>query len=72
MTATRSIRSVTLEDAPDIPGLTARHFHDASDYARLAELTVAASLEDGIPYLPTAQNLRSRWTPPTARIRSMT
>ena len=58
MTATRTIRSVILEDAPDIPGLTARHFHDASDYARLAELTVAASLEDGIPYLPTAQNLQ--------------
>ena len=58
MTATRSIRRVTLEDAPAIPGLTARHFHDASDYERLSELTIAASLEDGIPYLPTAQNLQ--------------
>ena len=58
MTATRSIRTVTLEDAPAIPGLMARHFHDASDYERLSELTVAASLEDGIPYLPTAQNLQ--------------
>ena len=58
MTATRSIRSVTLEDAPAIPGLTARHFHDASDYESLSELTIAASLEDGVPYLPTAQNLQ--------------
>ena len=31
---------------------------DASDFERLAELTIAASLEDGIPYLPTAQNLQ--------------
>ena len=30
MTATRSIRPVTLEDAPAIPGLTIRHFHDAA------------------------------------------
>ena len=58
MTATRDIRSVTLEDAPAIPGLRARHFHDASDYERLAEITCAASLDDGIPYLPTAQNLQ--------------
>ena len=58
MTATRSIRPVTLEDVPALPGLMARHFHDASDYERLSELTIAASLEDGIPYLPTAQNLQ--------------
>ena len=58
MTATRSIRSVTLDGAPAIPGLEARYFRDASDFERLAELTSAASLEDGIPYLPTAQNLQ--------------
>jgi mycothiol synthase len=58
MTATRQIRSLTLENAPAIPGLTVRHFHDASDYEHLSQLTVAASLEDGIPYLPTAQNLQ--------------
>jgi mycothiol synthase len=58
MTATRNIRGVTLEDAPAITGLEARHFHDASDWDRLSELTMAASLEDGIPYLPTAQNLQ--------------
>ncbi len=59
MTATTTASApVTLEDAPAIPGLVARHFHDASDYERLSELTIAASLEDGIPYLPTAQNLQ--------------
>ena len=58
MTATRDIRSVTLEDVPLIPALTARHFHDVSDYERLSELTIASSLADGIPYLPTAQNLQ--------------
>ncbi len=58
MTATRNIRSATLENVPNILGLTARHFHDASDYERLSELTIASSLADGIPYLPTAQNLQ--------------
>jgi mycothiol synthase len=58
MTVTRSIRPVTLEDVPALPGLVARHFHDATDYERLSELTIASSLEDGIPYLPTAQNLQ--------------
>lgn len=58
MTATRNIRSVMLDGPPSIPGLEARHFADASDYDRLSELTIAASLEDGIPYLPTAQNIQ--------------
>jgi mycothiol synthase len=58
MTAIRNVRSVILEDAPNIPGLDARNFHDASDYERLSELTIAASLADGIPYMPTAQNLQ--------------
>src|SRR6476659_8498106 len=58
MTATRTIRSLTLEDAPAIPGLQARFFQDASDFERLSELTIAASLEDGIPYVPTAENLQ--------------
>jgi mycothiol synthase len=58
MTATRPIRSLTLENAPAIPGLEARFFSDASDYDRLSELAIAANLHDGIPYLPTAQNLQ--------------
>ena len=43
MTATRQIRSLTLDDAPAIPGFRARYFQDASDFERLAELTIAAS-----------------------------
>ena len=58
MTATRQIRSVTLQNAPAIPGLEARYFNDASDYDHLADLTIAANLHDGIPYLPTAQTIQ--------------
>ena len=51
MTATRPIRSVTLEDAPAIPGLRSAISADASDFERLAELTIAASLggRDPVP-----------------------
>jgi Acetyltransferases len=58
MTTTGSARRPTLEGAPPIPGLVARYFADASDYARLSELTIAANEHDGIPYLPTAQSLQ--------------
>src|SRR4051812_103982 len=58
MTPTRNMRSVTLDPLPSVPGIRARHFADASDYERLAALTTAASLADGIPYLPSAQNLQ--------------
>ena len=72
MTATRQIRSLTLDDAPAIPGLQARYFQDASDFERLAELTIAASLEDGVPYLPTAQNLQVEMDAADGAIPSMT
>jgi mycothiol synthase len=58
MTATRNVRTASLDDVPALPGLRARHFSDASDYERLAELTTTANLADGIPYLPSAQNLQ--------------
>ena len=58
MTATGNIRTATLADVPGLPGIRARHFADASDYERLADLTVEANLADGIPYLPSAQNLQ--------------
>lgn len=58
MTTTGHIRRLTLEDAPAMSGLEARFFADASDYARLSELTVAANEFDGIPYLPTAADLQ--------------
>jgi len=50
-------RRVALEGMPPIPGLSARFFSDASDYDRLSRLMIAANAYDGIPYLPTAQNL---------------
>ncbi len=45
-------------DELSIPGLRARHFRDASDYARLAELMDAAHPFDDIPWRPTAENLQ--------------
>ena len=43
--------------APSIEGLRARPFRDRTDYARLAELEIAANEYDAIPYLPTASML---------------
>jgi mycothiol synthase len=57
-TPTRSLRYLDLDGAPPIPGFRARYFSDASDYARLAELMTATNIHDGIPWLPTAENLR--------------
>ncbi len=53
--------SVPLPDAtlaPAIPGLRARFFRDDADYEPLAEVIAAAMRADGVPYLPTANNLR--------------
>ena len=41
-----------------IPGLVMRPFRDADDYTRLAELISATHRHDGIPWLPTAENLQ--------------
>lgn len=49
---------VELPGSPPIPGLRARHLRDASDYDRLAELMGATHSFDGIPWLPTGENLR--------------
>lgn len=49
---------VELPGEPTIPGLRARHLRDASDYDRVAELMSAAHAFDGIPWLPTGENLR--------------
>ena len=58
MTTTGSPRDLILDGVPSIPGLAVRAFADASDYPRLSELTIAANAFDGIPYLPTAQQLQ--------------
>ncbi|MFL5675855.1 MAG: GNAT family N-acetyltransferase [Chloroflexota bacterium] len=44
--------------APPIPGLRARFFRDVADYDRLADVIGAAMVADGVPYRPTAANLR--------------
>ncbi|HEX6867761.1 MAG TPA: GNAT family N-acetyltransferase [Candidatus Limnocylindrales bacterium] len=43
--------------APAIPGLAVRFFHDASDFAGIADVMAAANLVDDIPYLPTPRAL---------------
>lgn len=57
-TTTRSLRWLDLAGAPDIPGLRTRYFSDDSDYERLAGLMSEANTFDGIPWLPTAQNVK--------------
>jgi mycothiol synthase len=42
----------------DIAGLEIRPFRDDTDYDRWADLIRAASQHDGIPFLPTAENIR--------------
>lgn len=58
MTTTTHTRPLEREGAPPIAGLTARFFADASDYARLAALFRAASLADGVPWLPTDEQVQ--------------
>jgi len=57
VTAASRIRPLELDGAPPIPGLHARFFVDASDYARMAELFSAANLADGVPWMPTTQTV---------------
>jgi mycothiol synthase len=58
VTTTSSTRGLQIEGAPPIPGLVVRAFGDAGDYERLSALWTAANALDGIPWLPTAQNLQ--------------
>jgi len=44
--------------APAIPGLQARFFAGPDDYGPIAELIGAAMIADGVPYAPTATNLK--------------
>ena len=66
-TATRHTDTLVVTDrdplpdlaaAPAIPGISVRYFRDDSDYEPLAELISAAMTADGVPYQPTATNLR--------------
>jgi mycothiol synthase len=58
VTSTTRDRVFERDGAPAIPGLSARFFGDASDWAPLAELFGAANMLDVIPWLPTAQQVQ--------------
>ena len=52
--------------APRLPGVRFRPFRDDADYERLAELIVRTHRHDGIPWLPTGDNLRTEMDGSTA------
>lgn len=59
---TERIPPVDLPAAPAIPGLRFRRPRtDDADYLSMATLISAANMADGIPYAPTASNLREEW-----------
>jgi mycothiol synthase len=49
----------TMPRAPRVPDASFRLFRDAPDYGRLAELAGIANRHDGIPWMPTAQQLET-------------
>jgi mycothiol synthase len=49
---------IELEGAPAIPGMRARRWRDPADYPSMAAIMAASSEADGIPWAPTAENLR--------------
>jgi mycothiol synthase len=58
MTTTTETTWIELEGAPAIPGLRARRWRDAADYPSMATVIAASNAHDGIPWAPTADNLR--------------
>lgn len=48
-----------LPQAPRLPGVRFRPFRDPSDYERLALLVAQSNVHDGIPWAPTARQLRT-------------
>jgi mycothiol synthase len=61
MTTTGPTAWLDLAGAPPIPGLRFRLWRDQSDYEPLAALLRATSTADGIPWLPTAEQLRLQY-----------
>jgi len=58
MTRASSATANSLPDAPPIDGLRTRFLVDDTDYELVAELVRTSHEYDGIPWLPTADNLR--------------
>ena len=53
------MRPLTIPNLPAAAGLTARYFADASDYGRIVAAMCDAHAHDGIPWLPTEENIRT-------------
>ena len=49
---------LAVPEAPSIPGLRFRMWRDEADWAPMAEVMRATSLADGVPWVPTADQLR--------------
>src|SRR6476660_4799189 len=49
---------LAVPEAPSIPGLRFRMWRDETDWAPMAEVMRATSLADGVPWVPTADQLR--------------
>ena len=58
MTTTETTRWLDIPGAPSIAGMRVRAFRGDDDWQPLSELTVASNAFDGVPWLPTADNLR--------------
>lgn len=58
MTDTGTVAAIVIAGMPALPGLVARQFRDAADYARLSEVIAAANQHDGISWAPSAANLQ--------------
>jgi mycothiol synthase len=57
---TEATRWVDLPDAPTVPDLRFRAWRDVADYASMATIMGASNMADGVPSIPTAQEVRGR------------
>ncbi len=58
MTTTETTRWLDIPGAPSIAGVRARAFRGIDDWQALSELTIATNTLDGVPWLPSPDNLR--------------
>lgn len=64
MTPTDRGATITLPDLSAIPGLRFREGISDGDYEALSALVIAANRADGVPYMPSAANLREEYDTP--------
>ena len=58
MTTTETTRWLDIPGAPSIAGVRARAFRGIDDWQAMSELTIATNTLDGVPWLPSPDNLR--------------